>query len=321
MTSSWTGLDLRHLTALQAIADEGSFKGAARILGYTPSAISQQIASLERIVGVEVIVREHGRKAVGLTEAGRILLRHLNGIEARLGAARADIEALVRGATAPLRVGAFESVEARLLPELIGRFREVFPDVDVDVGVALLDLELLRSVERGSLDLAFAILPLPPGPFTVRAVYGDPWVLVAQAGSEYAALAGTPLSLRRIGELPIVCFRSPRAIESVLDQFRAAGVGLNIVLRADYNEALQEFAATGLGLALMPRLAVNPHDERTEIIELGGLIPARQIALAWHCDRTMSDALVSFVALAGETGSQLERATQGRFDWRQSATA
>jgi LysR family transcriptional regulator, hydrogen peroxide-inducible genes activator len=321
MTANWTGLDLRHLTALKAIADEGSFKGAARLLGYTPSAISQQIASLERIVGVQVIVREHGRKALGLTEAGRILLRHLTGIEARLGAARADIEALVRGATGPLRVGAFESVEARMLPDLLGRFRDVFPDVDIEVGVALLDLELLRSVERGSFDLAFAILPLPPGPFTVRAVYEDPWVLVAQAGSEHAALAAAPLSLPRIGDLPLVCFRSPRAIDSVLDRFRSAGVELNIVLRADYNEALQEFAATGLGVALMPRLAVNPHDERTAIIELGTLIPARQIALAWHCDRTMSDALVSFVSLAGQTGSQLARATGSGFDWRRSATA
>jgi DNA-binding transcriptional LysR family regulator len=321
MTVNWTGLDLRHLTALQAIADEGSFKGAARLLGYTPSAISQQIASLERIVGVQVIVREHGRKALGLTEAGRILLRHLAGIEARLGAAKADIDALVRGAMGPLRVGAFESVEARLLPDIIGRFRDLFPDVEIEVGDALLDLELLRSVERGSFDLAFAILPLPPGPFTTRAVYADPWVLVAQAGLDHAALAAPPLSLRRIGELPLVCFRSPRAVDSVVDQFRAAGVNMNIVLRSDYNEALQEFAATGLGFALMPRLAVNPHDERTAIIELGTLIPARQIAVAWHCDRTMSDALVAFVSVAADTGSQLEKTTHSRFDWRKSATA
>jgi DNA-binding transcriptional LysR family regulator len=321
MTAHWSGLDLRHLTALQAIADEGSFKGAARLLGYTPSAISQQIAGLERIVGVRVIVREHGRRALGLTEAGRILLRHRAGIEARLGAARADIEALVRGAIGPLRVGAFESVEARLLPDIVGRFRDVFPDVEIEVGVALLDLELLRRVERGALDLAFAVLPLPAGPFTVRAVYADPWVLVAEAGSEEGALAAMCLSLRRIGELPLGCFRSPRAVDSVLEQFRAVGVEPNIVLRADYNEALQEFAATGLGVALMPRLAVNPHDDRTAIIELGDLLPERRIAMAWHSDRTMSDALDSFVSVAGEIGAQLERAVSSGFDWRRSATA
>jgi DNA-binding transcriptional LysR family regulator len=146
-------------------------------------------------------------------------------------------------------------------------------------------------------------------------------VLVAGAGSDRAAQAAGSLSLRRIGELPLVCFRSPRAVDIVLDEFRRAGVELNVVLRSDYNEALQEFAATGLGVALMPRLAVNPHDERTTIIELGSLVPPRQIALAWHCDRTMSDALVAFVSVAVETGSQLERTMQARFDWRQIATA
>ncbi|MBA3561361.1 MAG: LysR family transcriptional regulator [Actinobacteria bacterium] len=64
MTDQWIGLELRHLTALQAIAETGSFKGAAGRLGYTPSAISQQIAGLERIVGTQVIAREHGRKAL-----------------------------------------------------------------------------------------------------------------------------------------------------------------------------------------------------------------------------------------------------------------
>ncbi|MGI8478780.1 MAG: LysR family transcriptional regulator [Gaiellaceae bacterium] len=83
MTDQWVGLELRHLTALQAIADTGSFKGAARRLGYTPSAISQQIAGLERIVGTRVIAREHGRRALGPTQAGRSLLAHMAAIEAR----------------------------------------------------------------------------------------------------------------------------------------------------------------------------------------------------------------------------------------------
>jgi molybdate transport repressor ModE-like protein len=71
-SSRWFALDLRHLATLQAIAREGSFKAAALALGYTPSAVSQQVASLERIVGRQVIEREQGRQALGLTEAGRI---------------------------------------------------------------------------------------------------------------------------------------------------------------------------------------------------------------------------------------------------------
>jgi molybdate transport repressor ModE-like protein len=300
MSDRWVGLDFRHLLTLQAIAEQGSFKAAARALGYTPSAVSQQIASLERVVGTQLIAREHGRQAFGLTEAGAILLRHLAAIEARLGAAKADIEALGDGAAGTLRVGAYESVGARLLPELMARFQERYPAVRVEVEEALSDLDHLRSLERGSLDVAFTLLPLPPGSFHARAVLHDPWVLVAQAGSRLAAAPRPTLDLETVGRLPLVTFRAPRSIDDALGRFREAGIEPNVVLRSDYNDAVQEFAAVGRGVALMPRLAVNARDERTVIVELDGLIPQREIALAWHGDRAWSEQLETFVALAVE---------------------
>jgi DNA-binding transcriptional LysR family regulator len=304
MTDQWIGLELRHLTALQAIVDTGSFKAAAESLGYTPSAISQQIANLERIVGARVVAREHGRRALGPTEVGKALLVHMKAIEARLGAAKADVDAFARGARRPLRVGAFESVERRLLPDVMRRFRERFPDVEIEVGETLLDLDLLSSVERGTLDVAFAVLPMLDGPFRTTVVLNDPWVLVAATGSDAAALSC--LTLDEIGKLPLVCWRSPSAVAPALDRFRAAGIEPSIVLRSDYNEVVQGFAAAGLGVALMPRLAVNRYDDRTAIIDLDGLIPPRQVALARHRDRPTSEPLEAFVSLVAEVGSEIE---------------
>jgi molybdate transport repressor ModE-like protein len=318
MTDHWIGLEVRHLVALQAIADEGSFKGAARLLGYTPSAISQQIASLERIVGVQVIAREQGRRALGLTEAGRILILHMSAIEARLRAAKADLDALTRGVGGPLRVGAFESVETKLLPEVVRRFREEFPEVEIEIGETLLDLDLLRSLERGPLDLAFGVLPLPSGPFEATVVLNDPWVLVAQTGSNAARSA--PRTVRELAELPLVLFRSQSAVFHVLDRFRGLGIEPNVVFRSDYNEVVQAYAGIGLGVALMPRLAVNVHDDRTTIIELGDLVPPRQIAIVRHSHRATSAAVDAFVSLAADVGSRLE-SDMRRFEWRQSATA
>src|SRR5919108_1177491 len=94
---NWLGLEFRHLIALKAIAEEGTFGRAARRLGYTQSAISQQIATLERIVGQRLIDRPGGPRPVSLTEAGRLLLRHADGITARLQAAQADLGALRDG--------------------------------------------------------------------------------------------------------------------------------------------------------------------------------------------------------------------------------
>ena len=91
---NWLGLELRHLIALKAIAEEGTFGRAAKRLGYTQSAISQQIAMLERIVGRRLIDRPGGPRPVSLTEAGDLLLRHADAIAARLQAAQADLAAL-----------------------------------------------------------------------------------------------------------------------------------------------------------------------------------------------------------------------------------
>ena len=305
MSDHWVGLELRHLTALQAIADAGSFKGAARSLGYTPSAISQQIASLERIVGVQVVVRAQGREALGPTDAGQILLRHMNAIDARLSEAKAEIDALARGIAAPLRIGTFESVGTRLLPEIIGQFAELYPDVRVRVDDAILDLDLLRSLERGVFDLVFANLPLPLGPFETEVVLDDPWVLVCRADSELGQRDDPP-TLREVAELPLVSFRSPRAIEPALVPFRAAGIELNLVFQSDYNEVVQGFAAADLGIALMPLLAVNQQDERTRVVGLGDLIPSRQVALVWHGERAVSETQAAFVALAAAVGERLD---------------
>src|SRR5205809_5351303 len=114
----WLGVELRHLIALEAVAREGSFGRAATSLGYTQSAVSQQIATLERIVGERLVERPGGPKAVSLTEAGELLLRHAQAIVARLVAAQADLSALSDGAAGVLRVGIYQSIGARVLPEL-----------------------------------------------------------------------------------------------------------------------------------------------------------------------------------------------------------
>src|SRR5947207_4403515 len=161
----WLGVELRHLAALEALARTGSFGGAARELGYSQSAVSQQIAQLEKVVGQRLVERPGGPRPVSLTDAGRLLLRHADSIVAQLEAAQADMEALAEGAAGPLRVGIYQSVGARILPALLRRFREEWPRVEVRVREETDAADLLRLLERGELDLTFADLPLPEGPF------------------------------------------------------------------------------------------------------------------------------------------------------------
>src|SRR5436309_13215063 len=157
-SDSWLGLELRHLIALKAIAEEGTFGRAATQLGYTQSAISQQIAMLERIVGQRLIERPGGPRPVSLTEAGELLLRHADAIAARLQAAQADLAALDAGDAGPLRIGTYQSVGAKILPSLLSSFKAQWPKVTISLTESTDDEELLALVERGELDLTFTMV-------------------------------------------------------------------------------------------------------------------------------------------------------------------
>jgi DNA-binding transcriptional LysR family regulator len=301
----WLGVELRHLAALEAVARTRSFGGAARELGYTQSAVSQQIAHLERIVGQRLFDRPGGPRRVELTEAGELLLRHADAIVARLDAARSDMAALAEGTAGTLRVGIYQSVGARLLPALVRRFGEQWPQVTVTVREEQDAADLLHLLEHGELDLTFADLPLLEGPFEWADILQDPYVLFVSAHSDLAGLEHAP-SFRELGELPFVGRRSTDEPERFL---RGRVPSLNVVFRTDDNGTLAALVAEGLGVAIEPRLVLNPRNRDVAMLPFGSRIPPRTIALAWHRDRYRSAAAEAFVQLAAELGKEYSRQT------------
>jgi DNA-binding transcriptional LysR family regulator len=294
--NQWLGVELRHFAALEAVARTRSFGRAARELGYTQSAVSQQIAQLEKIVGQKLFDRPGGPRRVEPTEAGLLLLGHADAIVARLDAAKADMDALAEGAAGTLRVGIYQSVGARLLPALVRRFRKEWPLVGVRVREESDAADLLRLLEHGELDLTFAELPLPEGPFEWAEVLHDPYVLVVSADSELAVLDSAP-PLREVAKLPLIGRRSTNEPERHL----AGRVPeLDVVFRTDDNGTLQALVAEGLGSAIEPRLVVDPRDRRLRMLPFGSLIQPRTLVVAWHRDRYRSQAAEAFVDLAKE---------------------
>jgi molybdate transport repressor ModE-like protein len=290
----WLGLELRHLAALKAVAEEGSFGRAAQQLGYTQSAVSQQIATLERIVGARLIDRPGGPKAVSLTEAGRLLLTHAESITARLQAAQADLHSLADGAAGPLRIGTYQSVGARILPTVLQRFLAEWPQVEISLQELTDDTALLGLVERGTLDLTFSMLPLPQGPFEFVELMQDPYVLVVAAGSPVAERE-RPLTPRELADLALIGNRSCRSVKAGMELIRATGREPRIVFQSDDNGTVQGMAATGMAAALVPLLTVDETDERTEVLELSERFPNRVIGIAYHRDRHRTRAAEAFV--------------------------
>jgi DNA-binding transcriptional LysR family regulator len=299
----WLGVELRHLAALDAVETEGSFGRAATRLGYTQSAVSQQIATLERIVGEKLIERPGGPRPVALTEAGELLLRHARAIVSRLQAAQSDLAALSAGEAGSLRVGIFQSVGAKILPEVMRRFTGAWPKVDVQLRESPYDRTLADMVERGELDLSFVQLPLESPALEAMLVLEDEYVLVTSATSELATSGRTP-TLREIAEHPLIGYRSCRATEIIVDQMRATGREPHFVARSDENGVVQGLAGAGIGVAIVPRLAVDFNDELVRITDLSPRLPRRQVAVARHSDRYHSPAAKAFVATALEVGAE-----------------
>lgn len=119
-----------------------------------------------------------GPRTVFLTDLGELVLRHAEAIVARLQAAQTDAAAMVRGHLGTLRVGTYQSVGEQILPALVPRFQASRPGVEISPIESESDDELLACVERGDLDPAFALLPLPDGPFAFVELMRDPWMLL-----------------------------------------------------------------------------------------------------------------------------------------------
>ena len=297
----WLGIELRHLAALHAVADERSFGRAAMRLGYTQSAVSQQIAALERAVGQRLVERPGGPRPVSLTEAGALLVGHAESIVSRLAAAKADLDALAHGEAGTLRVGVYQSAGARILPRLLRAFASDWPRVTVRLNEAG-DDQLLPLVERGELDLSFVTYPLADGPFEAVELLRDPWVLLVQSRSELAT-RGAPPGLRELRGLPLIAWRTESLVE---DRLRVRGVEPEIVFRSDDNGIIHGLVAAGFGAALMPRLAVDPNHADVVALELGTPITPRVVGLAWHRDRYRSPAALAFVETALAICAQID---------------
>lgn len=297
----WLGVELRHLIALEAVAREGSFGKAAVSLGYTQSAVSQQIATLERIVGEKLIERPGGPRKVSLTEAGEMLLRHAQAIVSRLSAAEADLDALSNGQAGALRVGVYQSVGEHILPALMQRFVESWPRVDVRLEESANDVQLLAQIERGELDLSFADLPLPEGPFEHVELLSDPYVFMLSAELDPPESA----TLEAAVGYDLIGFRGCRSLNQIE---AAASEPLRFVFRSDHNGTVQGMVAAGFGGAVVPRLTVDTDDDRIQLVELED-VPPRMIGIAWHRDRHRSPAARAFMELAQQVSAELQPVT------------
>jgi DNA-binding transcriptional LysR family regulator len=295
----WPSLELRHLLALVAVAETGTFSAAAEQLGYTQSAVSQQIATLERIVGTPLFERPGGRRPVRLTAAGEMLLSHARAVLARVGSAAADLRALASGERGELRVGTLPSIGTKVLPRLLGTFRAEWPGIEIVLRESRESADLIRAVESGDVDVTFVeIGQHETGPLEVRPLLDDPMVFVAPAAAPEARQR--VVGIADIAHLPMIGTCNPGCRQIIDDVFRQAPVSPSYVFRSDDHPTIQGLIGSGLAYAVLPLLTVDENDPNVAVLPIRPEPPPRRLGIAWHPERRPPPALLPFVEAAAE---------------------
>ena len=291
--SAWHGIEVRHLAALQALAEEASFHGAARRLGYSQPAVSQQLAALERIVGTQLVNRPRVSQPLSLTEAGERLLVYARSIQSNLASAEAELGA--DSGKVQLRVGTYQTVAAHLLPHVVRELERRAPQVEIVLDDCPGDTRLVASLDRGDLDACFVDLPLRfEGGLQTDPLAVDEYVLVVPRNGRRGA-AAEPIRPLELRGLNLIGFKSSGSTQRVVDQLRADGLEPHFVLRSDDNNVIQGFVVAGFGAALIPRLAAELLSGGLEIRPFEPALPPRIIGLAWTRDLAGAPWLHAFV--------------------------
>src|SRR3954454_5955656 len=296
-------LDVKRMRILKEVADRGSFSAAAEALSYTQSAVSQQIAALEREASTQLVTR--GSRGIRLTEAGEALVKHADAILTRLADAEAELEAIAGLRGGRLRLAAFPTVGATLMPLAIATFRERHPDIELTVR-QLEPEDSLPMLKSGEIDIALTIEP-----DTTQEAEGldstflldDP--MFAALPLNHPLANKTRVRLKDLAnEAWIGTTDSWSCGARVRNQCIRRGSEPQITFESDDYLAIQGLIAAGVVVALIPTLALTTVRDDIVIRDLGTEAPVRQIAAATLPGAQRSPAARAMLDVLGEVATQ-----------------
>ena len=303
-------LDVRRLRVLHAVSAYGSVTAAAAALGYSAPAVSQQLAALEREVGMRLT--ERAGRGVELTPAAVILVGHTDALLARLDAAEADLAALRDQIAGRVALAAFPSAAASLVPAAWAALADSAPQVRLDL-TEMEPEESLPAVLRGETDVAVAheydLLPRPLDPlFERRELLDDPVVLAIPADSALSQAGLGPVPLATLAGQPFLAPRQGTSCAEMIQRACArAGFVPRVVARASDFQVLLSLVAAGAGVTLVPRLAARWLPPRVRLVPPADPVTRRVFTVSRRggdrkpAVRVVLDALSAAAGLAAAT--------------------
>jgi DNA-binding transcriptional LysR family regulator len=302
--------DVKQLRVLRAVAEHGSFSAAAEALSYTQPAVSQQIAALERRAGTTLVDR--GSRGVRLTDAGRALVDHAEVVLARLAAAEAELEAIAGVRGGRVRVSAFPTAAASILPSAVALFSDRHPDVELSFIQA--EPQAAAAMLRAA-ELEVAVV------FEYRNLV-QPEFDSLYEGVELHDLLDDPMYLALPRDHPLTRRRRLRFEDLAQETWiqddtggecgrlhqaacRSAGFEPHSLgFQSDDYNVVQGLIAAGVGVALLPALALTNVRDDIVIRSLGRRAPSRRVAAATLAGRFRSPATEAMLGILEEVAGR-----------------
>jgi DNA-binding transcriptional LysR family regulator len=291
-------LNLGRLKVLVEVVNRGSFSGAATSLSYTQSAVSQSIARLEAETGATLVVRD--RRGVRPTAAGATLVDHAEAIFAQVQAAEEDLAAVLGVRGGRLRVASFPSAGATMMPEAVAIFRRRHPGVALTLAEGEPE-EISTRLRAGEFDLAllfrFPGVALPDeDDLAITPLLEDPMHVALPVEHGLATKPKLTLSDLRWEDWVQTSASSPCA-RHVVRSCLAAGFEPHVTFESDDYETVQGLVAAGVGVALIPRLALSRLHPGIVVRSLEPASPARSVVAATADGRAAAPSAVAMVGI------------------------
>lgn len=292
----WRLIEVRHLTALAAIAREGTLGEAALSLGYVQSAVSGQLAKLEWLVGAQLVERSRGHGSQELTPAGSLLLAHSEEILLELQAARAGIAHADEPVPEGLRIGVAPGLADGLVGPVLARALDDRSALEIGELDTVPAADVAAALLAGDLDVALVSDTVEHDEIAVAEI-GRYRMVLAIDDLPRAFADRERIPIADLATLPLVAWREGEEPSRVERELEAAGVQPHVVARADGSGTALALAVSGRGAAIVPSCAITA-DCPLATVPLDDALPARFAGVAWARDRARDARVRRFVALA-----------------------
>jgi DNA-binding transcriptional LysR family regulator len=300
-------LDVRRLKVLQVVAARGSFSAAAEALSFTQSAVSQQIAALERETGATLLQRGPG--GIRLTDAGRALVDHTDAVLARLADAERELAAIAGLRGGRVRLASFPTAGATLVTQAVSVFADRYPEVELSLteGEPNETVPLLR---RGEFELALVYdyglqsMDLDSGLECIP-LFDDPLKVVLPPGHPLAQRRSVRLD-QLTGDRWVGGVSGGLCHETLLHSCSEAGFEPRVAFESNDHQVLLGLVAGGVGVSLLPALAFRTAQADVAVVDVAGLRRVRKVLCAVPSDGYRSPATNAMIAVLKEAAKDFQ---------------